>query len=118
MSRITIMGIRANGHHGVLEHERIEGQEFIVDVAFEIDTARAEESDDVKDTVHYGEVAVAVHHIVSGAPVNLIETLAARLADAVLAFEGVRWVEVTVHKPHAPIEVPFDDVAVKLERSR
>lgn len=117
IDEIEITGIRAFGRHGVYEHERRDGQEFVVDVRiFLSDSGRDGGSDDVVDTVHYGEVAEEVVAIVGGEPVNLIETLAARIADAVLRREHVRIVRVTVHKPSAPIPVPFDDVRVTVTR--
>jgi len=116
--RITITGIRGTGHHGVFEHERIDGQEFTVDVTLTVDTLRAATTDDLVDTVDYGAVADAVHSLIEGAPVNLIETLADRMARACLAFDGVLGVVVTVHKPQAPISVPFADVTVTVERER
>src|SRR5262245_20565988 len=99
--RIALHGLRARGYHGVLPAERQLGQEFVVDVSLEIDLSRAAASDDVADTVHYGELATRLVSIVSGPPVNLIETLAQRLADACLADPRVHAVEVTVHKPAA-----------------
>lgn len=116
--QITIRGIRGIGHHGVFAHERADGQEFSVDVTLDVQTAAAAGSDDLGDTVDYGLVANAVHAIVVGEPVDLIETLAERIANACLTFRGVQRVVVTVHKPHAPIEVPFDDVELRIERSR
>jgi dihydroneopterin aldolase len=116
--QIVISGIRGIGHHGVFEHERADGQEFAVDVCLDVSTTTAAGSDDLADTVHYGLVANAVHAIIVGEPVDLIETLAERVADACLAFPGVSRVAVTVHKPHAPIEVPFDDVEIRIVRSR
>jgi dihydroneopterin aldolase len=116
--RITITGIRGMGHHGVFEHERIDGQEFTVDVTLTVDTRRAATTDDLVDTVDYGAVADAVHSLIEGAPVNLIETLADRMAHACLTFDGVLAVVVTVHKPQAPIRVPFADVTVTVERER
>lgn len=116
--RITIRGIRGVGHHGVFAHERRDGQEFSVDVELDVSTATAAASDDLADTVDYGQVANAVHALVVGEPVDLIETLAEQIADACLAFPGVHRVVVTVHKPHAPIEVPFDDVELRIERTR
>ena len=104
------------GHHGVFEHERLEGQEFSVDVALEVRTSAAAGSDDLADTVDYGHVANAVHALIVGEPVDLIETLAERIADACLGFTGVEQVTVTVHKPNAPIEVPFDDVELTIVR--
>lgn len=116
MGLITITGIRAVGFHGVYEQERQNGQEFVVDLAFDVDTSRAEASDQVEDSVHYGEVAELVAKIIAGEPVSLIETLAARIADAVKALPRVDAVTVTVHKPQAPISVPFTDVSVTLSR--
>lgn len=115
---ITIRGIRGIGHHGVFAHERAEGQEFSVDVTLEVRTAAAAGSDDLADTVDYGQVANEVHALIVGEPVDLIETLAERVAAACLGFRGVEQVTVTVHKPHAPIEVPFDDVELRIVRSR
>ncbi|GAA3635561.1 dihydroneopterin aldolase [Microbacterium awajiense] len=116
--QITLTGLRVFGRHGVLGHERRDGQHFIVDLSMTVDASAAGRSDDVGDTVHYGEVAERVAQLVGGEPVNLIETLAVRIAEAVLAGWPVRAVTVTVHKPEAPIEVPFDDVAVTVTRGR
>lgn len=114
--RIALRGLRARGHHGVYDFERQQGQEFEVDVVLEVDLRAAAASDQVSDTVHYGELADRLVAIVSGPPVNLIETLAQRLADACLADPRVRAVEVTVHKPSAPIPHSFTDVSVTLRR--
>ncbi|MFT4305637.1 MAG: dihydroneopterin aldolase [Microbacterium sp.] len=116
--RITLSGVRATGHHGVYADERRDGQEFVVDLELALDLRPASRSDDVADTVHYGELAEQVVSIVEGDPVDLIETLAQRIADAVLGRPLVEAVRVTVHKPSAPIAVPFGDVAVTIERSR
>lgn len=116
LDRIALNGLRARGHHGVLSAERELGQEFVVDVVLEIDLSAAAASDDVADTVHYGELADRLVSIVAGPPVNLIETLAQRLVDACLADPRVHAVEVTVHKPSAPIPHPFADVSVTLRR--
>lgn len=116
--QIIVTGIRGTGFHGVFEHERREGQEFSVDVRLDVSTAAAAVSDDLGDTVDYGQVAVAVHALIVGEPVDLVETLAERIAAACLAFDGVDRVEVTVHKPHAPIPVPFDDVQLRIVRER
>lgn len=118
LDRITLHGLRARGFHGVLPAERQLGQEFLVDVSLEIDLSAAAASDDVADTVDYGELASRLVAIVTGPPVNLIETLAQRLADACLADTRVHAAEVTVHKPSAPIRHPFTDVAVTLRRER
>ncbi len=116
--QIALTGLRVFGRHGVLGHERRDGQHFVVDLAMTVDASVAAHSDDVADTVHYGEVAERVAQLVGGEPVNLIETLAVRIADAVLEGWPVHTVTVTVHKPEAPIEVPFDDVAVTVTRGR
>lgn len=114
---ITLTGLRAHGHHGVFDFERANGQEFVVDAILELDLAPAAKSDDVGDTVHYGELAERLVRVITGEPVNLIETLAARLADECLHDERVKRVTVTVHKPHAPIPHEFADVAVTVTRT-
>ena len=116
--RITLNGIRATGYHGVYEHERREGQVFIADVVLELSLADAARSDDVADTVHYGEFADQVAAVLAGDPVDLLETVAQRIADRALAYARVDAVEVTIHKPQAPIAVPFDDVSVTIRRAR
>jgi len=115
---IQLTGLRARGHHGVYDFERAEGQEFVVDVVLEVDLLAAAASDDVLDTVHYGELADALVAVVTGEPVNLIETLAARLADVCLSDPRVGAATVTVHKPQAPIQHTFADVAVTIRRTR
>jgi 7,8-dihydroneopterin aldolase/epimerase/oxygenase len=116
--RITLTGLRVHGHHGVFDHERRDGQEFVVDVVAWLDLARAATTDDLADTLHYGELAQRAAAIVGGEPCDLIETVAGRVADDVLADERVEQVEVTVHKPAAPIPLTFADVAVTVRRSR
>jgi dihydroneopterin aldolase len=113
-----LTGLRARGHHGVYEFERAEGQDVVVDVQLDLDLAPAAASDDVRDTVHYGELADALVTIIQGEPVNLIETLAARLLDACLSDTRVNGATVTVHKPSAPIPHSFSDVSVTLSRRR
>lgn len=118
VDRIELRGLRIRGHHGVFEHERIDGQEFVVDAVLAVDVAAAARSDDLADTVDYGALAHRIAAIVEGEPVNLIETLASRIADTCLADSRVASVEVRVHKPHAPIPLAFDDVVVVVNRSR
>ena len=115
--QIAIRGIRGFGRHGVFDHERTNGQEFVVDVVLDVSTRAAGTSDELSDTVDYGQVASTVHALIVGEPVDLVETLAELIAEACLAFDGVNRVSVTVHKPNAPIEVPFDDVEVRIRRS-
>lgn len=116
--RITLTGLRVRGHHGVLPHEKRDGQDFLVDVTAWIDLDRAAETDDVADTLHYGELAQRVAEIVAGPPRNLIETVGADIADQVMTDERLHAVEVTVHKPNAPIPLTFADVSVTVRRSR
>lgn len=115
---IALTGLRVTGHHGVYDFEREAGQEFVVDAVLEIDLKRAASTDDVSDTVHYGELAEALAAIVAGEPVNLLETLAERLAGACLADTRVSAAEITVHKPQAPIPLTFSDMAVTIRRER
>ena len=118
MDRVALRGLKAKGHHGVFAHERETGQTFVVDLVLSLDTAPAAASDDLTKTVHYGVVAEEVVDVVRGEPVDLIETLAQRIAETCLEHEPVREVEVTVHKPEAPITVPFDDVTITITRRR
>ncbi|ADG90132.1 dihydroneopterin aldolase [Thermobispora bispora] len=115
---IRLVGLRARGRHGCLPAERELGQEFVVDVTLHLDTAPAAAADDLTKTVDYGALAVELVRIIEGEPVNLIETLAERLASACLAHEVVEAAEVSVHKPSAPIPVPFGDVVVTIRRGR
>jgi dihydroneopterin aldolase len=115
---ISLTGLTVRGRHGVFDVEREQGQDFVVDVVLELDLAPAAASDRVTDTVHYGELADDLVAVVAGEPVNLIETLAQRLADVCLADGRVAAATVTVHKPQAPIAHAFTDVAVTLRRTR
>ena len=115
---IEIRGLRGHGHHGMYPQEREQGQQFSVDVTLWLDLAPAAASDDVTLTVHYGELARQVVAVVEGESVALLETLAARIAAVCLVDARVGQVQITVHKPHAPIGVPFDDVAVTVLRRR
>ena len=116
--RIELRGLRVRGHHGVFEHERRDGQDFLVDLVLWLDSRIAARTDDLADTVDYGGLAQRAHDIVAGAPRNLIETVAAEIADDVVADPKVLAVEVTVHKPSAPIPLTFADVAVVARRSK
>jgi 7,8-dihydroneopterin aldolase/epimerase/oxygenase len=116
--RITLTGLRATAFHGVLENERRDGQLFLIDVTVHLSLREAAASDDLDDTVHYGVLAEQVVEAVESDPVDLIETVAERVAAVALGFSRVDSVDVTVHKPNAPITVPFDDVSVSISRSR
>ncbi len=111
-----LTGIRGHGHHGMFPAERRDGQEFIVDINVHLASNSAATSDALADTVNYAVVAEIVHERIVGEPVDLIETLAENIAAAVLALSGVSRVEVMVHKPQAPITVPFADVALRIVR--
>ncbi|WP_243062210.1 dihydroneopterin aldolase [Humibacter sp. RRB41] len=115
--RITLTGLRVRAHHGVFEFEREQGQDFVIDVTAWLDLGPAARGDELAATVHYGELAEAVTDAVTSDPVDLIETVAERVARVVLSFPAER-TEVTVHKPDAPISVPFGDVAVTVVRDR
>ena len=116
--RIILTGLRAQAHHGVYEHERRDGQPFVIDVVAHLDLSGAAGSDDVADTVHYGELAERIVAAVERDPVDLIETLADRIAHACFDDRRVASAVVTVHKPSAPIAVPFADVSVTVQRAR
>ncbi len=118
MDRITVSGLEAFGHHGVLPHEREYGQRFSVDLVLELDLAPAAASDDLDDTIDYGALSGDVEAIVAGDPVELIEALAGRIAVRCLEDDRVQAVEVTVHKPNAPVPVVAREVAVTLRRTR
>jgi dihydroneopterin aldolase len=115
---IELRGLRVRGTHGVYDFERAQGQDFLIDVTLELDLAKAAATDDVADTVHYGELAERLAAVVAGEPVNLIETLADRLVTVCLDDSRVAAATVTVHKPQAPIPHEFADVAVTIRRTR
>ena len=114
--RIELRGLRVRGHHGVFEHERRDGQDFVVDLIVWLDLRAAAASDDLADTVDYGALAARAAAIVGGEPCDLVEAVAGRIADDVLSNGRVRAVEVTLHKPQAPIPLEFADVAVVVHR--
>jgi len=116
--RIELRGLTVRGNHGVFEHERTDGQDFIVDIIVWIDLAAAAASDELSDTLDYGALAQRAAAIIAGPPRNLIETVSAEIADDVMRDERVHAVEVVLHKPAAPIPLTFNDVAVVARRSR
>ncbi len=129
--KIQLTGLRVFGHHGVLDFEKTNGQEFIIDAAVWVDATDAVAKDDVASTVHYGDLADALAANVANEPVDLIETLAWRLLRLALAFgtttdqirKGATFspvikAEITVHKPNAPINHKFDDVSVTVKGRR
>jgi dihydroneopterin aldolase/2-amino-4-hydroxy-6-hydroxymethyldihydropteridine diphosphokinase len=116
--RIVLKGISARGFHGVLDVEKVDGQDFVVDVKLEVDLRRAGRSDLLAHTVNYAEVAADIVELITGPSLDLIESLADQIATAALRRPLVQAVEVTVHKPQAPVGVPFGDVQVVVGRRR
>src|SRR5262249_52480709 len=115
--RITLTGLRVHGYHGVYEHERSTGQEFVIDATVWLDLTAAT-TDELSATLDYAALAARAAQIVAGPPCNLIETVAARIATDVLLDQRVRAVEITIHKPHAPLTYPFTDISVTTHRTR
>ncbi|MFF0707836.1 MULTISPECIES: dihydroneopterin aldolase [Gordonia] len=116
--RIELRGLRVRGNHGVFDHERRDGQDFIIDVTLWADLRAAAASDDLADTIDYGSLAQQVHDVVAGDPRNLIEAVGGEIAEKVMLDDRIHACEVVVHKPSAPIPLDFADVAVVTRRSR
>lgn len=116
--RIELMGLEAYGYHGVFEYEKKQGQKFLVDIVVWTDFSTARQSDSIEDTISYVDLADIAVELVQGPGTDLIETLAAQIADRIAGLAGVIATEVTVHKPQAPIEYPFADVRVVARRGR
>ena len=116
--QISLTGITDFGHHGVFDSERQQGQRFVVDVTCTLDLSLAASSDDLGQTIDYGALAQAVAADIERDPLNLIEALADRIALTCLRYDAIQCVEVTVHKPQAPMPVDIADVAVTLTRSK
>jgi 7,8-dihydroneopterin aldolase/epimerase/oxygenase len=116
--QLAVRGIEVHAHHGVFDFERRDGQTFLIDLLLDLDTRAAATADDLSRTVDYGALVAEVVSVVEKDPVDLIETLAQRIADVCLGHDQVASVEVTVHKPHAPIAATFSDVALTINRSR
>jgi 7,8-dihydroneopterin aldolase/epimerase/oxygenase len=116
--RIELHGLTVRGQHGVFDHERADGQDFVVDITVWIDLVDAAANDELADSYDYGVLAQRAAAIIAGPARNLIETVAAEIAEDVMRDQRVHAVEVTVHKPQAPIPQTFGDVAVVVRRSR
>lgn len=115
--RITLTGLEVYGHHGVFDHEKRDGQKFFIDITLWLELTDAATTDDLNKTVHYGELAQLAAGVVAGPPRDLIEAVAGEIAEAVMRRYPVHAVEVTVHKPSAPIPLTFADVSVTIRRS-
>jgi len=118
LDELSVLGIECYGYHGVFEHEKRDGQVFVIDLTLGVDTRPAAASDDLRDTVDYGSLVAKVTAAVSRDPVDLIETLAERVAGVCLLDSRVEWARVSVHKPDAPIEARFSDVTLTITRRR
>lgn len=116
--RLSVLGVECWAHHGVFEFEKRQGQKFVVDLTLGIDTRPAAATDDLRETVNYGTLVDSVKAAVESDPVDLIETVAQRIADVCLTDDRVLWAQVTLHKPDAPIEATFRDVALTILRRR
>lgn len=116
--RIELRGLKVRGNHGVFDHEKRDGQDFYVDITVWMDLTPAAASDDLDDTLDYGGLAERAAAIIAGPSRDLIETVAAEIADGVMTDPRVRSTEVVLHKPSAPIPLTFADVAVVAHRSR
>ena len=115
--QIRVTGIKAFGYHGVLPHEATEGQDFIVDLLVTLDLRAVSLSDDLQETINYADLAQIAHDNIVGARVQLIERLAGRIAEEISsAYSQITSVSVTVHKPHAPVAVDFEDISVTITR--
>jgi dihydroneopterin aldolase len=114
---IEIKGIKSFGYHGVLESEKVTGQDFYVDVVLEVDLTRASVTDDVFDTINYAEVTDLVVAEITGDRVSLLEKLAGKIVDRIKAtYPQAATVSVTVHKPQAPVNAQVKDISVTINR--
>ena len=118
LDMLSVTGIECHAHHGVFDHERRDGQRFVVDITLGLDTAPAAASGDLQDTVDYGSLVGSVTSAVESEPVDLIETVAQRIVGVCLIDPRVEWARVTLHKPEAPIDATFSDVALTITRKR
>lgn len=117
--QIILTGIHGFGYHGLFEAERLNGQDFYVDLTLQLDLTLAAQSDSINDTVNYAEITELTHHEITTNPVNLIEKLAYRIAERILkSHSKIDSVTVTVHKPHAPVGIKVQDISVVVKKSR
>lgn len=113
---LSVTGIECHAHHGVFDHERRDGQRFVVDLTLGVDTRAAAASDDLRDTIDYGSLVAAVKAAVERDPVDLIERVAERVSRECLRDPRVEWARITLHKPDAPVGTAFTDVALTITR--
>jgi dihydroneopterin aldolase len=117
MDRIALEGMVFSGRHGVRPAEREQPQEFNVDVKVDADLLQAGRSDRVEDTVDYRQVYAIAKDVVEGESVQLIETLAHRIAERVLELKRVTAVSIRIAKRPESMR-PIDAAAVKITRTR
>lgn len=117
--QILLTGVYGFGFHGLLEHERVNGQDFFVDLVLNLDLLEVSQSDSIDETVNYAEITDLVVSEITTNPVSLIERLAGRIAQRILdSYSRVNSVSVTVHKPQAPVSASVKDIAVQITRTR
>ena len=116
--KIDVRGIEVFAKHGVLESEQIRAQVFKIDVTAFLDLSGPGASDDLNDTLDYGQLALDVREVVGSESHALIEKVAQSVVDVVMAHEAVERVVVTIHKPNAPVDMVFEDISVTVDRSR
>jgi dihydroneopterin aldolase len=117
--QILITGVHGFGYHGLLEHERTNGQDFFVDVVLNVDLQAVSQSDSIDETVNYAEITDLVVTEITTNPVSLIERLAGRIAERILnSYSRVNSLSITVHKPQAPVSASLKDIAVQITRTR
>ncbi len=119
MDKIHINGIKTYAYHGAIHEERVLGQYFITDLVLHVDLTAASQTDDLLETVHYGEVYNLVEEIVKGEPVSLIERLAGKINTELFdQYDKIIEVETTITKPNPPIDGNYDSVAITLHGKR
>jgi len=115
---IELHGIALHGFHGVLEHERREGQRFLVDVDLDLSDETAATTDRIEDAVDYREVVAAVAAVSEARAYHLLEAFATEIAETLVARFPVTRVRVRVRKPDVVLTQPVDHGAVVVERRR
>lgn len=117
MDEIIIKGLKVFANHGVFEDEKINGQNFYVSAVIGIDAATPGKSDNLNDSVNYAEICYFIDDFMKSNTYDLIETVAENLAAGILEYNPlIKNIKLRIDKPEAPIELPFETVAVSIER--
>lgn len=117
--KIKVTGVEGLGYHGLYDTEREIGQPFVVDVVLKLDLEKAGQTDEIQYTVDYNDIAQLIYNEIVGPPMKLLETMAEKICQKIFAaYPPIEEIEVTVHKPRAPISVPFGDVSITIKRER